>query len=54
MTGIERFFQIIDTEIEISDTADARIMPAPNGNIEFSNVSFEYPDDHNIVFNNLN
>ncbi len=54
MTGIERFFQIIDTEIEISDTADARIMTAPNGNIEFSNVSFEYPDDHNIVFKNLN
>ena len=54
LTGIERFFQIIDTEIEIRDKDDAKIMPVPKGNIEFSNVSFEYPDDHNIVFNHLN
>ena len=54
LTGIERFFQIIDTEIEIRDKDDAKIMPIPKGSIEFSNVSFEYPDDHNIVFNHLN
>ena len=54
LTGIERFFQIIDTKIEIRDKNDAKIMPVPKGNIEFSNVSFEYPDDHNIVFNHLN
>ena len=26
----------------------------PQGNISFHNVSFEYPDDHNVVFRNLN
>ena len=26
----------------------------PKGNISFRNVSFEYPDDHNVVFRGLN
>lgn len=54
MTGIERFLQIMDADIEIYDSDDAVDMPMPEGRIEFDNVSFEYPDDHNIVFTNLN
>lgn len=54
ITGIERFLQIMDADIEIFDEPDAVEMPKPEGNIEFKNVSFEYPDDHNIVFTNLN
>lgn len=54
MTGIERFLQIIDADIEIFDEPDAKEMINPKGNISFHNVSFEYPDDHNVVFRNLN
>ncbi|MBR4073377.1 MAG: ABC transporter ATP-binding protein, partial [Clostridia bacterium] len=54
MTGIERFLQIMDADIEIFDEPDAIPLQNPKGNIEFKNVSFEYPDDHNQVFRGLN
>lgn len=54
ITGIERFLQIMDADIEIFDEPDAKELVNPKGDIEFSNVSFEYPDDHNKVFHNLN
>lgn len=54
MTGIERFVQIMDSDIEIFDEPDAADCVNPRGNISFRNVSFEYPDDHNVVFRGLN
>lgn len=54
LTGIERFLQIMDADIEIFDEPDAIVMPKPKGEITFESVSFEYPDDHNKVFRNLN
>ena len=54
MTGIERFVQIMDSDIEIFDGPGAVECEHPQGNISFRNVSFEYPDDHNVVFRNLN
>ncbi len=54
MTGIERFLQIMDADIEIFDEEDAVELVSPKGNICFEDVSFEYPDDHNQVFHNLN
>lgn len=54
MTGIERFLQIMDADVEIFDEPDAVPMESTEGNISFENVSFEYPDDHNIVFRDLN
>lgn len=54
MTGIERFLQIVDADIEIFDEPDAVELKSPKGNIVFENVSFEYPDDHNKVFSGLN
>ncbi|MDE6917080.1 MAG: ABC transporter ATP-binding protein/permease, partial [Lachnospiraceae bacterium] len=54
VTGIERFLQIIDADIEIFDDPDAQDIINPKGEIAFHNVSFEYPDDHNRVFANLN
>ena len=53
MTGIERFLEIMDAEIEIFDEPDAVEMPAPKGEIVFDNVSFEYSDDHNEVLRNV-
>ncbi|MBO5095020.1 MAG: ABC transporter ATP-binding protein [Lachnospiraceae bacterium] len=54
MTGIERFLQIMDAKIEIFDEPGAVALEHPKGNITFRGVSFEYPDDHNQVFHNLN
>ena len=54
MTGIERFLEIMDADIEIFDEPDAIELKNPKGNIELKNVSFEYPDDHNRVFTGLN
>ncbi len=54
MTGIERFLQIMDADIEIFDEPGCVEMGTPEGDITFENVSFEYPDDHNIVFTDLN
>ena len=54
ITGIERFIQIMDADIEIFDEPDAQDLVNPKGEIIFENVSFEYPDDHNKVFHHLN
>lgn len=54
LTGIERFIQIMDADIEIFDEPDAVELQNTTGHIEFKNVAFEYPDDHNQVFDGLN
>lgn len=54
MTGIERFLEIMDADIEIFDEPDAVKLTNPKGEIVFEDVSFEYPDDHNKVFKGLN
>lgn len=43
ITGIERFVEVMDTEIEIEDSPDAIDMPDEvHGDIEFRDVSFAY------------
>ena len=54
VTGIERFYEIMDSDIEIFDEPGAVELVNPTGAIHFDNVSFAYPDDHNTVFTNLN
>lgn len=54
MTGIERFLQIMDADIEIFDEEGAVELKDPKGDISFTDVSFAYPDDHNQVFRGLN
>lgn len=54
MTGIERFLQIMDADIEIFDEPDASAVDHLQGEIRFEDVTFEYPDDHNQVFEHLN
>ena len=53
MTGIERFFEIMDTPVEITDAPDARPLTVKEGGIEFRDISFEYPDDHNKVLRHV-
>ena len=54
MTGIERFLEIMDTPVDIEDAEDAVDLRVKEGRIEFRDVSFEYPDDHNKVLRHLN
>lgn len=54
MTGIERFLQIMDADIDIFDRDGAREMQNPKGEITFEDATFEYFDDHNEVFEHLN
>ncbi len=54
MTGIKRFYEIMDADIEIFDEPDAVELKNPVGEICFEHVSFAYPDDHNTVFTDLN
>lgn len=54
MTGIERFYEILDTPIEIQDQPDAGTLKVTDGAITFDHVYFEYPDDHNKVLRDLN
>lgn len=54
MTGVERFLEIMDADIEIFDEPGAVPLKEPKGEIAFENVSFQYTDDHNQVFHGLN
>ncbi len=54
VTGIERFFDIMDTPVEIQDKPDAKPLQTTDGSIDFNDVSFEYPDDHNRVLHHVN
>ena len=54
MTGIERFLEIMDTPVAIADAPDAKPLVVQDGGIEFKDVSFEYPDDHNQVLRHVN
>ena len=54
ITGIERFYEILDATVDILDEPDAKDLVRVHGEIVFEDVSFEYPDDHNQVLRNLN
>ena len=53
MTGIERFLQIMDADVEIFSRDGAEEMDHPKGDIHFHDVSFEYMDDHTEVLHHL-
>lgn len=45
ISGAERIFDILDTEPELKDRADAYELPPIRGRVEFDHVSFAYPDE---------
>lgn len=53
MTGIERFQEIMDVAPDIKDKKDAKPLTDVKGELEFDHVSFEYPDDHNPVLEDI-
>ena len=54
MTGIERFCEIMDADVEIFDEPDAKPLQVKDGSTQLEHVSFEYPDDHNQVLKDVN
>ncbi|MBQ1311025.1 MAG: ABC transporter ATP-binding protein, partial [Blautia sp.] len=54
MTGIERFLQIMDSDIDIFSHDGAVELKDPKGDICFKDVAFEYSDDHTQVLTHLN
>ncbi len=53
ITGIERFYEIIDTPPEIEDCENAVELSDVSGDIEFFNVSFSYSDRTGEVLKNI-
>lgn len=53
MTGIERFMELMDANVDIFDEEGAGPLTGIRGEISFENVSFEYPDDHNPVLSSI-
>ncbi len=54
LTGVERFFEIMDADIEIFDEPRAKELKNVKGNIEFKNVEFCYSDDGKQILENIN
>ena len=54
MTGIDRFFEVLDAPIDIVDAENAKEMKDVRGAVTFDNVSFHYGDDDAEVLHGLN
>lgn len=54
MTGIDRFMELMDANVDIFDEEGAKPLTEINGEISFEDVSFEYPDDRNPVLSHIN
>ena len=54
MTGIERFFQILDADVDIFDEPGAKPLKITNGGVHFEHVGFSYADDGKQVLSEIN
>ena len=54
MTGIERFVEIMDAPVDITDAPDAQELTQLNGEVEFRDVGFAYKDDGTEVLSHIN
>jgi len=53
ITGIDRFMELMDANVDIFDEEGARPLTKIDGEISFEDVSFEYPDDRNPVLSHI-
>lgn len=49
MTGCERVFALLDTEPDLQDAPDARVLPPITGRVDFDDVSFRYKEDTPVL-----
>ena len=54
MTGIERFVEIMDAPVDITDAPDAQELTQLHGEVEFRDVGFAYKDDGTEVLSHIN
>lgn len=54
MTGIERFFQILDADVDIFDEPNAKPLEMKSGGVHFEHVGFSYADDGKQVLSEIN
>lgn len=54
ITGIDRFFEVIDERPKITDFPNASELKNVKGSIEFKNVSFKYGESSENVLSNIN
>ena len=54
ITGLERFVEIMDTPADITDSENAIELKDVKGDINFDNVTFNYPGNNKTVLGNLN
>jgi len=56
-TAVERFFEVIDTKVDIADPEEPKTLVKPEGRLKFENVHFRYQDapaDQPDLLNGIN
>jgi ATP-binding cassette subfamily B protein len=53
-TGFERFMEILNIRPDIEDSPNAQPLVAPQGQIQFCDVSFHYPENMESVLSHVN
>ncbi len=53
MTGIERFFEVMDVEPSIVDADNAQTLSAVHGDIHFKDVTFRYSEENEEVLHRM-
>ena len=51
IASAERVFELLDEKEEIPDSADARVIEFPKGEVEFANVDFSYKTEEPLIKN---
>ncbi len=54
ITGIERFFEVMDEPVAICDKPGATVLESVQGDVEFNNVCFKYSENTKDVLTKLN
>ncbi len=55
MAGGERILNLLDTEVEVQDQPNAEVLGAFQGNVQYKDVSFHFPDDPTTtILRNIN
>ena len=53
LSGFRRFLEVVETELEIVDAADAKPLKNVKGNVCYEDVSFHYSDDDTQVLSHV-
>lgn len=51
IASAERVFEVLDEVEELQDSADAKVMQDPQGEVKFQNVTFGYKEDVTVIDN---